>query len=156
MREEVENQKQADQSFEDVLRVSVEECPEFQLQYESPSWKNILLSQLFLLPCGLFWRLYMALIKLIKYRILNKELDENDKLDLTCQALGVQPIFFQSQCLNDQQYYLDLELWRPKNFRDYNEALRVEERQKAAESGRAKSFKRFMKSGGYGRMTFEE
>ena len=52
--------------------------------------------------------------------------------------------------------YLDLQLWLKENYQAWKKEQEEEMKKQMAESARYKSYRRYMKNHGPGRMTFED
>ncbi|KAF1741646.1 hypothetical protein MXB_5439, partial [Myxobolus squamalis] len=141
---------------DDMVRKAVEDCPEFYFAFPKPTWKDTMLIQIFVFPYRWTKQLYYAVANLIKYKLLNLELENCDKIILTCKALNVSEKVFEILPKDEIDYYLSLNLWEKKNFNEYYNDLKTIQRQRNAESGKSKAFKRFVRNGGFGRMTFDD
>ncbi|KAF0989642.1 hypothetical protein HZS_1915 [Henneguya salminicola] len=139
-----------------MIRIAIENSPEFYLNHIKPTWKITIIAQIFLLPYGFLKKMYEICVDWVKYQILNRQIDHQDKILYTCKALGIQNNFFVLMPEEEQNYYLDLELWHHQNLTKYMDSLRTLQRRKEAESGKTKAFKRFIKNGGFGRISFDD
>ena len=68
------------------------------------------------------------------------------------------PLLPAFQNLDDhvKEEYLDLELWKKENYESWKAERDAELKLKMAQSGRYKSYRRYMKNNGPGRMYFDD
>ncbi|KII70950.1 DnaJ subfamily C member 25 [Thelohanellus kitauei] len=141
---------------DDIVKEYVESCPEFYLKYPKASWKTTLLAQIFIFPLNLLIECLTYSNHMIKFYILRMPLSRRDQVYFTRRILKITKEAFEAMSTEDQEYYISLELWIDENATSYFESLKIQERKRMANSGKAKAYMRFMKNGGYGRMTFDD
>jgi len=141
---------------ERVLREIVEDSIDIKGGYSKPSVYDILWVQLFCLPyhSALYgaWFTRWAW----KFWVMKEEYGDEEKAYMTWKNLGFSASYWEALDEESKEDYLDKELWVKANFTQYKEDMEEEYRVKMAESGRHKMWRRYMKKGGPGQMTFAE
>lgn len=91
-----------------------------------------------------------------KFRFMKQEYGDEEKEYLTYTNLGLTATYWDALDDDSKEGYMERELWVPDNLEEYQEEQEEEMRVKMAESGRHKMWRRYMKAGGPGNMTFGE
>lgn len=129
---------------------------DIQGAYAKPSIKNTLWVQLVLLPytlgCYILWN-----IKWIwNFNILKKPYGDEEKLYLIRRYMSLGQNQFDAKEESEKQEYLEMELWIKENFLEWKQIQEEEQKKLLADNPRYKSYRRYMKNHGPGRMTFED
>lgn len=141
---------------ERVLREIVEDSIDIKGGYSKPSIYDILWVQLFCLPyrCAIYGAWFSRWVW--KFWIMKEEYGEEEKSYMTWRNLGFSASYWEALDEESKEIYLEKELWVKENYTKYKEEMEEEYRMKMAESGRHKMWRRYMKKGGPGQMTFAE
>lgn len=141
---------------ERVLREVVEDSIDIRGGYSKPTYHNILWVQLLCLPYYLVIYVRWILRWFYKFYLLREELGDEEKEYLTYKNLGLSHQYWVALSDYDRADLMSKQLWIPENFIIYRQEKEEEARVKLAESGRHKMWRRYMKKGGPGQMTFME
>lgn len=141
---------------ERVLREIVEDSIDIKGGYSKPSVYDVLWVQLFCLPhrsvmYGVWFARWVW-----KFYLKKEEYGEEEKAYLTYHNLGFSAAYWEALDEESKEIYMEKELWAGDNYKKYKEEMEEEYRLKMAESGRHKMWRRYMKKGGPGQMTFGE
>jgi len=141
---------------ERVLREIVEDSIDIKGGYGKPQLQDILWIQLVCLPyyATLYFQWYIVWIW--KFWIMKEEYGEEEKSYLTYKNLKLSVNYWDALDDYSKETYLKKELWNQGNLKKYKQELEEEYRVKMAESGRHKMWRRYMRKGGPGQMTFAE
>ena len=90
-----------------------------------------------------------------KFHLNNHELGEEEKIYLICRYLKIRREQFESLPEKEQNRIWNRKLWIKENFLQWKAEEEEEQKKKLSESGRYKAYRRFMKSGGPGHITFD-
>jgi len=104
----------------------------------------------------LFVYLRWAIRWLIKFTLLKEEYGDEEKEYLTYKGLNLSQQYWIALDEFDREDLMRKQLWVPDNLKTYRKQQEDEMRVKMAESGRHKMWRRYMKKGGPGQMTFME
>jgi DnaJ homolog subfamily C member 25 len=91
----------------------------------------------------------------VKFRLNQDEFGDEEKLYLICRNLNINQERYESLSEKEQDQLWDREVWIKENFLQWKSEKDEEEKKKLAESGRYKAYRRYMKSGGPGQITFD-
>jgi len=141
---------------ERVLREIVEDSIDVRGGYSKAKITDVLWVQLFLSPIYLYQYLAWLLAWTWKFTVCKQEYGQEEKEYLTRKSLKLSENYWDALDEDSKDIYLEKELWIADNLKLYKQELEEEYRVKMADSGRAKMWRRYMKSGGPGRMTFGE
>jgi len=141
---------------ERVLREIVEDSIDIKGGYSKPKLQDILWIQLVCLPYYTTIYLRWFLRWIWKFWILKEEYGVEEKSYLTYKNLKLSENYWDALDDYSKETYLKKELWDPVKFKKYKEEIEEEYRVKMAESGRHKMWRRYMRKGGPGQMTFAE
>jgi len=139
---------------ERILREIVEDSADIKGEYSKANVVDTLLVQIFMSPYSfvMYMRWYVRWV--YKFQVNKEEYGDEEKEYLTYKGINVTKQYWDVLDNYSRESYLKKELWIPENLTSYNEEIEEEARRKLAESGRHKMFKRWMKKGGPGQMTF--
>lgn len=110
---------------------------------------------MFLFPYYLFLKVKWYIRWVYKFNIKKDELGEEEKIYLICSYLKISHHQFEAFPEKDQDELWDRETWIKENFLEWKRERDEEQKRKLAESGRYKAYRRYMKSGGPGQITFD-
>ncbi|CAF0876177.1 unnamed protein product [Adineta steineri] len=143
------------QEEEAILRQIVEQKLDIKGGYKKPSITRVLWLQLILFPYSLFLKLKWHIRWFFKFHLNKHELGDDEKIYLMCRYLKMSRDQYDVLPEKDQDQMWDREIWVKENFRLWKQERDEEQKKKLNESGRYKAYRRYMKSGGPGQMTFD-
>ena len=117
--------------------------------------KRVLWLQLFLLPYTLFLKLKWQIRWFIKFRLNKAELGDEEKIYLICCYLKISREQYESFPEKEQYQMWDRQIWIKESFLQWKAEREEEQKKKLSESGRYKAYRRYMKNGGAGQITFD-
>lgn len=117
--------------------------------------KRILWVQLFLFPYSLFLKLKWQIRWFFKFHLNKHELGDEEKIYLMCCYLKISREQFESMPDKEHDQMWQREIWIKENFRQWKAEKEEEQKLKLNESGKYKAYRRYMKSGGPGQITFD-
>ena len=141
---------------ERVLQEIVEDSIDIKGGYSKPSLYDVLWVQLFCFPYYSILYMKWFAVWVFKFWILKQEYGDTEKEYLTYKNLNLSARYWDALDEYSKESYLQRELWVSENYKQYKHDLEDEYRVKMAESGRHKMWRRYMKRGGPGQMTFGE
>ncbi|XP_065051046.1 dnaJ homolog subfamily C member 25 homolog [Rhopilema esculentum] len=139
-----------------ILREVVENSIDIRGGYSKPSLRDILWVQLAMSPYYIVLYIAWAARWIWKFWILKEEYGSEEKEYLTRKAIGVSDLYWEAIDDLARKDYLNRELWVKENLKAFKEEQEEEMRVKMAENNKHKMWRRYMKAGGPGRMTFAE
>lgn len=139
-----------------VIRRVIEENMDIKGGYAKPEIKDILWIQLIILPYTIAYYIYWYLRWLWKFTILKQPYGTEEKLHLIRKYMKLGQYQFNALDEDEKQEYLDEELWIKENFLAWKEIKDEETKKALAENNKYKQYRRYMKSHGVGRMTFDD
>jgi len=149
-REEVKEAEEA------VIRGIIADKMEIKGGYAKPHWSDVLWVQLVILPLTL-WRWSSFYTSwLWRFGILREDYGREEQLYVIRKNLGISVGQFGQLEEEEVEDMLEQELWVKDKFKVWKEEKEAEKRIKMASSGRYKQYRRYMKSHGSDRMTFED
>ncbi|XP_059166531.1 dnaJ homolog subfamily C member 25 homolog [Physella acuta] len=137
-----------------TIRKIIEEKMDIRGGYSKPKVTDVLWIQLFLLPYHIAMYIAWWLRWIWKFNIKGDELGKDEQLYLIRKHLGFSQTQFDGVEDRDIEDYLRQQLWIKENFVKWKELKEEEMKTKLAESARYKMYRRYMKKGGAGQMTF--
>ena len=87
---------------------------------------------------------------------MKQEYGDEEKEYITYKSLNLSQQYWMALDEYQREDLLSKELWIPEKLKAYKDQQAEEIRVKMAESGRSKMWRRYMKKGGPGQMTFME
>ncbi|XP_011191105.1 dnaJ homolog subfamily C member 25 homolog [Zeugodacus cucurbitae] len=144
------------EEIERIVRKVIEEKMDVRGGYAKPSIYDVLWVQLLICPYTLLSFLVWHAKWIWKFTIRKQPYGRDEKLYLIRRYMKMGENQFNG--LEDHQIeeYLRLELWEKDKFEEWHEEQEEEMKKKLAENPRYKSYRRYMKNHGPGRMTFED
>ncbi|XP_076472054.1 dnaJ homolog subfamily C member 25 homolog [Babylonia areolata] len=142
------------QEEEALIRKIIEEKMDIRGGYSRPKYTDVLWVQLFLLPYYLVHYMYWWGRWVWLFSIRGQDYGEEEQLYLIRKYLKLNSSQWDAVEDHEKEEYLSLELWKKDKFVAWKEKKDEEMKIKLAESARYKSYRRYMKKGGPGQMTF--
>ncbi|XP_041366024.1 dnaJ homolog subfamily C member 25 homolog [Gigantopelta aegis] len=139
---------------EAVIRKIIEENLDIRGGYSKPSYTDVLWIQLVLLPYYIVMYIYWWFRWIWKFYIIREEYGEEEKLYLIKKYMKANKSQWDAIEDYEKEKFLAQELWIKDNFQVWFLKQEEERKSKLAESARYKSYRRYMKKGGAGQMTF--
>lgn len=141
---------------EKILRKVIEEKMDIRGGYAKPSIYDIAWVQLVLLPYTLYkWAVFYGRW-IVKFVILKHEYGQDEKEYLIRRYMGISQTEWDQLDDAERDEYMDLELWEKENFTEWKKERDAEMKAKLAESASYRRYRRWMKKGGPGQITFME
>lgn len=141
---------------ESILRQIIEDKMDIKGGYSKPSVRDVLWIQLILLPYTLItWIIFYARW-LVKFTILRQELGQEEKEYLIRRYMKLSQAQWDALDQDEREEYMDSQLWIKNNFNQWKDRKDEETKAKLAESASYKRYRRWMKKGGAGQITFME
>jgi DnaJ family protein C protein 25 len=130
---------------EDIIGLIIEENINISGGYKKENIRDTLLWQIVILPItlyvnGVWWSKWIY-----RFWICKEEYDETAKLYLIRKYLKITEDQFNALEEEEIEQYLAKELWKKPEFDTWKAAKEEEEKEKLANSGRYKQYRRFMK-----------
>lgn len=147
-KEEIRNEE------EEIIKKVIEEKMDIRGGYSKPNIKDILWIQLILSPYYLVQYIIWFGRWVWKFWICREEYGEEEKLYLIKKYLKASRSQWELAKEENFDEYMRKELWIKENFNEWKREKEEEMKAKLAESARYKSFRRYMKKGGPGQMSF--
>lgn len=116
---------------------------------------RILWLQLILFPYYLFSCIKWYIRWVYKFHLNQHELGEDEKIYLICRYLKINREQYDSLPEREQYDMWERKIWIKENFVEWKTEKEEEQKKKLSESGRYKAYRRYMKSGGPGQITFD-
>ncbi|XP_055304169.1 dnaJ homolog subfamily C member 25 homolog [Sitodiplosis mosellana] len=138
------------------IRQIIEEKMDIKGAYAKPKISDVLWVQLIILPYTLTKYVYWYSSWIWRFTIMRQPYGDDEKFYLIRKYMKVGQWQFDGLDDHEKQSYLDMELWIKENFDEWKAEQEEEMKAKLAESARHKSYRRYMKNHGPGRMTFED
>ncbi|XP_031625550.1 dnaJ homolog subfamily C member 25 homolog [Contarinia nasturtii] len=138
------------------IRQIIEEKMDIKGAYAKPKISDLLWVQLIILPYTIIKYVYWYGNWIWRFTILRQPYGDEEKLYLIRRYMKLGQYQFDGLEEHERQDYLDMELWIKENFDEWKAEQEEELKAKLAESARHKSYRRYMKNHGPGRMTFED
>lgn len=141
---------------ETVIRGIIADKMDIKGGYAKPHWTDVLWVQLIILPLTIYrWTAFYC-IWFWRFWIKREDYGREEMLYLIRKNLGVSQGQFDQMEEAEVEDMLEMELWQKDKFKVWKDEKDAEMRIKMAQSGRYKQYRRYMKSHGNDRMTFED
>lgn len=147
-KEELREQEEA------IIRQIISENMDLRGGLCKPDYKKTLWIQIFLLPMFIYNYLVWHVRWFYKFNIMGEEYGAEEKIYLISSYLGV--AYEQMEFSDDIDMLLKLELWKKDKFDIWKKKQDEEMREKMAGKAGFKRYKRFLKKGGPGQITFQD
>ncbi|XP_037937296.1 dnaJ homolog subfamily C member 25 homolog [Teleopsis dalmanni] len=144
------------EELERIIRKVIEEKMDVKGGYAKPSVWDVLWVQLLICPytivCFFIWHAKWFW----NFTILKHPYGREEQLYLIRRYMKMGQHQFNAQEDSQIEEYLRLQLWKKDNFEKWKLEQEEEMKKKLAENPRYKSYRRYMKNHGPGRITFED
>ncbi|KAK3101875.1 hypothetical protein FSP39_006974 [Pinctada imbricata] len=147
-KEEIRNEEDA------IVRKVIEEKMDIRGGYRRPKITDILWVQLVFSPYYLVMYIHWWLRWIWKFWIKREEYGDEEKLYIIRKFMKHGSTAWDTVSEDDKDNYLHLELWKKEKFLVWKQKQEDDMKAKLAENARYKSYRRYMKKGGPGQMTF--
>ena len=141
---------------ENILRKIIEDKMDIRGAYSKPSVYDILWLQLIFLPYTLLTWIAFYARWFVKFTIMRHPLGEEEKEYLIRRYMGMSASQWLQLEEEEREEYMDLELYHKDKFNVWKKAKEEEMKAKLAESASYKRYRRWMKKGGPGQISFME
>ncbi|XP_063956989.1 dnaJ homolog subfamily C member 25 homolog [Lytechinus pictus] len=141
---------------EQILRQVVEDNADIRGGYSKPKITDVLWIQLILLPVTIAKYFYWYARWTWKFTILREPFGLEEKHYVIRKYMRVTQLQYEGIEEAEKVMFLKRELWIPENFKVYKQEKEEQMKADLAENSRYKSYRRYMKNHGSGRMTFQE
>lgn len=141
---------------ETVIRGIIADKMDIKGGYAKPHWSDLLWIQLVILPLTLYRWSSFYLSWFWRFGLRREDYGREEQLYVIRKNLGVSQGQFDQMEETEVEDMLELELWEKDKFKVWKDEKDAEMRIKMAQSGRYKQYRRYMKSHGTDRMTFED
>jgi len=141
---------------ETVIRGIIADKMDIKGGYAKPHWSDLLWIQLMILPLTLYRWSSFYLSWFWRFGLRREDYGREEQLYVIRKNLGVSQGQFDQMEETEVEDMLELELWEKDKFKVWKDEKDAEMRIKMAQSGRYKQYRRYMKSHGTDRMTFED
>ncbi|GFR71887.1 DnaJ homolog subfamily C member 25 homolog [Elysia marginata] len=147
-KEEVREEEEA------TIRKIIEEKMDIRGGYSKPKATDVLWVQLVLLPYHIVLYIAWWARWIWRFNIKREEYGEEEKLYLIRKFMRLSQAQFDAQEDHEIEEFLEQELWIKENFTEWKQQKDEEMKSKLAESARYKMYRRYMKKGGAGQISF--
>ncbi|CAB4021787.1 dnaJ homolog subfamily C member 25 homolog [Paramuricea clavata] len=141
---------------ENILRSVVERNVDIRGGYSRPSLLQVLWIQIIFSPYYLVQYIIFSVRWFWKFTICGEEYGAEEKEYLTRKRLKVTQTQWEAIIKQEKDELVERELWIPQNLTEYQKEKEEEMKEKLAQNNKYKSYRRYMKNHGPGRITFEE
>ena len=141
---------------ERVLKEIVENSIDIKGGYSKPTYQDLLWVQLLLAPYYILCYIVWLIRWICKFTVMKQEYGQEEKEYLTYKNLNLSAQYWLALDDYSKDSYMNKELWIPEKYKQYKQELEEEYRIKMAENSKHKMWRRYMKKGGPGQMTFAE
>lgn len=148
------SKEQIKEEEESILRKIIEEKMDIRGAYSKPSYRDLLWVQLVFLPYSFGQYIYWYSRWIWKYSIQKEEFGEEEKYYIIRKNLKMSQLQFDALPEDEKQLYMDKQLWIKDNFLKWKRHKDDEMKAQLAESSSYKRYRRFMRKGGPGQITF--
>jgi len=141
---------------ENVIRNVIMDKMDIRGAYAKPTWKDVLWVQLVLLPYTIFNYIRWYIDWIWRFWVKKEEYSRVEHLYLIRKNMGISQGKFDMIEEEEIEDMLEQELWIAAKYKEYKDVKDAEMKAKMSESGRYKQYRRYMKSHGNDRMTFDD
>ncbi|ODM96717.1 DnaJ subfamily C member 25 [Orchesella cincta] len=141
---------------ERIIKQVLEENIDIRGGYAKPRVSDVLWIQLLMSPYTIYLYFAWQVKWFWRFTIKKEEYGTEEKLYLIRRYLGISSTQFEALSDAERKEFLDEELWIKENFVAWKDAKEEERKRQLAESARYKSYRRYMKKHGPGRMYFDD
>lgn len=141
---------------ESILRKIIEDKMDIRGSYSKPTYKDVLWIQLILLPYTICLWIFFYVRWFFKFTLLKEEYSDVEREYLIRRYMGLSQNQWNALDEEEKEDYLDQQLWIKDNFKVWKKEKDEETKAKLAQSASYKRYRRWMKKGGPGQITFME
>lgn len=141
---------------ESILRGVVENSLDIRGGYSKPRIADVLWIRIVLLPYTILCYIAWLLRWHWKFTIKREEYGDEEKAYLIRRKMGLTSIQWDAMEAAQKDALFSRQLWIEANFQEFKEEQEEEMRVKLAQNNKFKAYRRYMKKGGPGQMTFIE
>ncbi|XP_046859145.1 dnaJ homolog subfamily C member 25-like [Xenia sp. Carnegie-2017] len=141
---------------DNILRGVVEKNVDIRGGYSRPSLLQVLWIQIIFSPYFLAQYIVFRIRWIWKFNIKREEYGDDEKSYLTRKQLKLSQSQWEMLGSHEKSELIERELWIAENLTEYQTEKEEEMKEKLAQNNKYKSYRRFMKNHGPGRLTFEE
>lgn len=142
------------ENAEMIIRQIIAENMDIRGGYKKPSVYDTLLWAIISFPYILFRYIIWYFTWIYKYYIRNEEYDNEAKLYLIRKNMHLSESQFSCLSEAEQTSFIELELWKKTVYKKWKQAKDDEEKERLANSGRYKRYRRFMRNQAGNTITF--
>ncbi|RWS31756.1 DnaJ domain containing protein 5-like protein [Leptotrombidium deliense] len=139
---------------ENILRKIIEEKMDIKGAYSKPTVYDILWVQLVCLPYTIAQFVYFYIRWFYKFVIMKEEYGEEEKMYIIRRNMKLSSSQWSQLSDEEKEEYLELQLWKKEAFDVWKQERDDEQKAKLAESASYKRYRRWMRKGGPGAITF--
>lgn len=148
--------KTSKEETEIIIRKVIEEKMDIKGAYAKPLISDILWIQIVIFPYTIVKYINWYISWFWHHTLLKQPYSEEEKLYIIRKYLKISQHQFDSQEDEKKQELLDKELWIRENFDEWFKEEEENTKKKLAENNKYKQYRRYMKTHGVGRMTFDD
>lgn len=144
------------EELEKIIRKVVEEKMDVKGAYAKPTVMDVIWVQLIISPYTLLKWLCWQINWIYRFNICKEPYGREEQLYLIRKYMNMGQHQFNAQEDKQIEEYLRLQLWQKDKFDVWKQEQEEEMKKKLADNPRYKSYRRYMKNHGPGRITFED
>lgn len=141
---------------ENILRKIIEEKMDIKGGYSKPDYRHVLWVQLVFLPYTIAMYIFWYFRWIWKFDIKKEPFGDIEKKYIIRRKMNLSQLQWDALQEEEVQEYMDDELWIKDNFDVWKQRKDDETKAQLAESASYKRYRRYMRKGGPGQMTFLE
>ncbi|CAH3030973.1 unnamed protein product [Pocillopora meandrina] len=141
---------------ESILRGVVENSLDIRGGHSKPRIADVLWIRIVLLPYTILSYFAWLIHWYWKFNIKREEYGDKEKAYLIRKKLGLTSVQWDAMEPVQKDVFFSRQLWIDANFREFKKEQEEEMRVKLAQNNKYKAYRRYMKKGGPGQMTFIE
>ncbi|CAG2109153.1 unnamed protein product [Medioppia subpectinata] len=141
---------------ENVLRKIIEEKMDIKGGYSKPSYRHVLWVQLAFLPHTIVMYLIWYFRWIWKYNVNKEEFGDEEKKYIIRKSMSLSQLQWEALTEEEIDEYMEDELWIKEKFDVWKRNRDDEQKAQLAESSSYKRYRRYLRKGGPGQMTFLE
>ncbi|XP_031568138.1 dnaJ homolog subfamily C member 25-like [Actinia tenebrosa] len=141
---------------ESILRNVVENSLDIRGGHSKPSILDVLWLRIVCFPYHLIMYIAWLIRWYWKYSIKREEYGDEEKEYLIRRNMGMSQIQWDALEKSQHDEFFDRQLWITEHYKEFKEEQEEEMRRQLAQNNKYKAYRRYMKKGGPGQMTFME
>lgn len=150
------NKEEIKEEEDKMLRKIIEENADIKGGYSKPKVTDVLWFQIVFLPVTIAQYLHWWILWVWRFHICGQEYGLEEKHYLIRKNFGISASQYESIEDHEKDVFLRRQLWIKSNYTVYKKEKEEEMKTKMAENSKYKSYRRYMRNHGPGRMTFED